>query len=428
MWNTKNPVEFAEKKLGIKLDEWQRDYIKTEGNVAIRAARQSGKSFAQSLRVALFALLNKGTQTLIIGAVDRQSVGLFEKVKSHITNLAKWNIKGKPTMHKIELTNGSKIIAEPAGRTGYGLRFLTIHKLVCDEAHYIPEEVFIAVRPMLATTDGTIDLLSTPKGNKGYFYDAFEDEETKKDFKQFHVRWQDCPRHSESFIKRERRTMTKLQFAQEYDAVFLDSLQAFFTLELINNCIKIQRNQEKGNLFLGVDLAGYGGDENAFVNLKEIEKKKLEVLDNIETTEKVSAHETVKKISDLNKTWNYKKIGLDDGGIGTPILDFCLEDPKLKRKTVGINNASRSIEHSKKGKKKLLKEDLYGNLKILMEQKFIKLPNNPKLKQSLLSIQYEIDEVTGNIKIFGKYSHITEALIRAAWCAKTKGLNIRAFC
>ena len=104
MWNTKNPLSLAERKLGIELDDWQRDYINTEGSTAVRAGRQSGKSFAESLRSALFALLNPGTLTLIIGAVDRQSVELFEKVKSHIVELAKHNIKGKPTMHKIELT------------------------------------------------------------------------------------------------------------------------------------------------------------------------------------------------------------------------------------------------------------------------------------------------------------------------------------
>ena len=162
MWTAKCPVRFAEKKLGIELDEWQREYIGAEGNTAVRAGRQSGKSFAESLRVALFALLNAKTQTLVIGAVDRQSTELFEKIKSHINALAGHQIKGKPTMHKLELRNGSKILAHPAGRTGYGLRNYTIHKLVADEAHYIPNEVFVAELPMLATTGGTIDVLSTP--------------------------------------------------------------------------------------------------------------------------------------------------------------------------------------------------------------------------------------------------------------------------
>ena len=422
LWNAKNAVAFAEQKIGIKLDDWQKQYINTEGNTAVRAGRQSGKSFAESLRVALFALLHPKTQTLIIGAVDRQSVELFEKVKSHIIVLAKNNIKGKPTMHKIELSNGSKIIALPCGRTGYGLRNYAIHKLVVDEAHYVPEEVFVAVRPMLATTGGTIDLLSTPRGNKGFFHDCFSDDE----FTTFHVLSKDCPRITEEFLKSEKKRMTKLQFAQEYEAEFLDQLQQFFSKDLIDSCI-IPPNLPSfvGGHFLGVDFAGYGGDENAFVTL--VNKDKKSYVSEYETSEKVSAWETVNKVIRLNEQHNYKKIGVDDGGLGTPILDFLLEHNKLRRKVIGLNNAKRNID--KDGKvKTLMKNDMYGNLKMMMEQGLIKIPDSEDIIRSLLSIQIEINEETKKEIIFGKYSHITEALIRAAWLVKSKGLNIMAFC
>ena len=73
-------------------------------------------------------------------------------------------------------------------------------------------------------------------------------------------------------------------------------------------------------------------------------------------------------------------------------------------------------------RKKTMKEDLYTNLRTLMEKGDIKLFNSPELKQSLRSIQYENSE-TG-LRIYGNYSHIAEALIRAAWCMKDKSLNI----
>ena len=431
LWNAKDAVAYAEKKIGVKLDEWQRLYINTKGNTAVRAGRQSGKSFAESLRVALFALQNPNTQTLIIGAVDRQSVELFEKVKAHLIILAKNNIKGRPTMHKIALSNGSKIIALPCGRTGYGLRNYAIHKLVVDEAHYVPEEVFVAVRPMLATTGGTIDLLSTPRGNKGFFHDCFSDDE----FTTFHVLSKDCPRITEDFLKSEQKRMTKLQFSQEYEAEFLDQLQQFFSKDLIDSCIIPQSSTPEvgrvcspvstGGYFLGVDFAGYGGDENAFVTLSN--GKKVSFVSQYETSEKVSAWETVNTIIRLNEQLNYKKIGVDDGGLGTPILDFLLEHNKLRRKVIGLNNAKRNID--KDGKvKTLMKNDMYGNLKMMMEQGLIKIPDSEDIIRSLLSIQIEINEETKKEIIFGKYSHITEALIRAAWLVKSKGLNIMAFC
>ncbi len=419
LWNVKDAVAFAEKKLGITLDNWQKEYISHKGNTVVRAGRQSGKSFAESLRVALFALINPKTSTLIIASVDRQSIELLEKVKAQIIGLAPSQIKGRPTFHKIELKNGSKIIAEPAGQTGYGLRGFTVDKLVADEAHYIPDAVFVAIRPMLATTGGTLDLLSTPRGNEGFFYDCFQSD----DFHKIHIMSKDCPRISDEFLDQERKRMTKLEYCQEYEAEFLDALQQFFTRELIDECI--DKNVINGQKFLGVDFGGYGGDQNAFVTLNNANK--ISFLSEFETTERVKAWETVQKIIELNQRNNYKKIGVDDGGLGSPILDYLLTHNALRRKTIGLNNASRSVD-MEKGHKRLLKEDMYGNLKIMMEQGLIKLPEDDELRRSLMSIQFVVDKETRNIKIFGRYSHITEGLIRAAWLVKSKGLNIMAFC
>ena len=57
-----------------------------------------------------------------------------------------------------------------------------------------------------------------------------------------------------------------------------------------------------------------------------------------------------------------------------------------------------------------------------MEQKKIFLLNKSDIKMSLRSIQYEYLEK--GLKIHGKYTHIVEGLIRAAWCVKDKHLNI----
>ena len=392
LWTAKSAVDFAEKKLQVKLDEWQKNYINAPGNTAVRAGRQSGKSFAESFRVALFALLNPKTQTLIIGAVDRQSVELFEKVKSIILILAKQMIKGRPTMHKLELRNGSKIIALPAGRTGYGLRNYTIHKLVADEAHYIGEEVWNAVRPMLATTGGTIDMLSTPRGNEGFFYDAFQSD----DFTTFHVTSEDCPRISKEFLAQEKRRMTKMQYAQEYLAEFLDALQQFFPEALIDKCL-VKEWKRPGYNYLGVDFAGHGVDPNAYVTIKNYGKECY--VSNTEEVETQTAWKTVQRILFLNSKHNYKKIGVDDGGLGAPILDFMLTHNALKRKAIGLNNASRVIDRVG-GTSRLKGMEMYANLKIMMEQGLLKIHEKDEvLIRSLMSVQCEINKETGSIKI-----------------------------
>ena len=93
---------------------------------------------------------------------------------------------------------------------------------------------------------------------------------------------------------------------------------------------------------------------------------------------------------------------------------------------MSIENARRTIEYDpeKPRQKQISKEDLYSNLQVLMEQGNISLLDDPEIAASLRSVQYEYDEETGNLKIFGRYTHIAEGLIRACWCVKDKSLNL----
>jgi len=132
--------------------------------------------------------------------------------------------------------------------------------------------------------------------------------------------------------------------------------------------------------------------------------------------------DTVREILHADQKHNYRNIYIDDGGMGVGVFDPLLEHEQTKRKVVAINNSSRTIDRDER-RKRLLKEDLYGNLLTLMEQGRIKIKDNPETIQSLKSIQCEYTD-TGKMKLFGSYTHITEALIRAAWCVKSKSLNI----
>ena len=66
------------------------------------------------------------------------------------------------------------------------------------------------------------------------------------------------------------------------------------------------------------------------------------------------------------------------------------------------------------------------NFKNLAEQRKVKLFDDPRIRQSLRSMQMDYSE--GVLKIYGNYDHIFEALKRAAHCMKDKTLNIMAFC
>jgi len=408
----------------MNLDPWQQEVLDTKGNIALRSGRQVGKSTIISIKAALYAATHKNKHVLIIASVERQAQLLFEKVMDTLFRKYRSMIKRgkeKPTKSKVCLTNGSVIRCLPTGLSGYGIRGFTVDLLIADEAAFIPEEVWTAVTPMLAVSKGNIILLSTPFGKGGYFYECFQDEA----YTNFHISSEDCPRRDEKFLKKERERMTRLQYAQEYLGEFVDELRQFFPTELIKKCMiarpSVPLSKFAGDYFLGVDVARMGGDESVLFSVQRIRKKRL-VQTDMEVFENAYLTETVQRIKIADKKSKYKKIYIDDGGLGVGVFDPLLEDPQTRRRVVPINNASRGLDSGGEKRKKLLKEDLYNNLLHLMENGKIKYWEDPKIMLSLKSVQSEY--VNGKLKIFGNYTHIAEAMIRAAWCMKDKALNI----
>ena len=425
----------------MELDKWQKEVLDCKTNLCLCSGRQVGKSTVISMKAGEEAIKTPNQSIMIIASVERQALLLFEKVLSYIYKKDKSLIKtgkNKPTKHEIKLKNGSIIRCLPTGDSGYGIRGYTINSLYADEAHFIKEDVWQAVTPMLATTGGRINLLSTPFGAQGYFYDRFYDPK----FTSIHVNAEEVaearPEPQRTWMlnhqKDEKERMTKLQYQQEYLGLFVGGIQRFIPDELIDKvCILPRDDTLKDNLFitsfnrfLGIDIARMGGDETVLVSFDRIERKRLIQID-IEIPEPQTLTDTARLIIHKDKQLNHKKIFMDDGGLGVGVYDILYDDPQTRNKVVGLNNASREIEKTinqgktKIKKKTLLGEDMAIHLKVLMEQGKIQLFNTPRIRQSLRSMQCDMSE--GKLKIYGNYSHIFEALKRAGWSLKDKSLK-----
>lgn len=411
----------------FKWDKWQQSVLDAKGNVTLRSGRQVGKSEVISEKASRFALDNPGTTILIIAASQRQSSLLFEKVRGRMD--AEEDVYAeRPTLTKILLKNGSRIYSLPAGRTGYFIRGFTIDMLIADEAAYIPETVWNAVIPMIAVSKkirgmGHIVLLSTPFGKGGFFFDSFTDN----DFSAFHASSEDCPRIPMKFLRKEKERMTKAEYRQEYLGEFTDEWNQFFPTKLIKDCMTfIEWNKKKdsipgANYYLGLDLARYGGDEVAYVIVEE-ENNKLKAVKCI-TRDRVSSTQTIGETGVIDNEWKFKRIFTDSGGLGGPVLDQ-LQEKLGKRRVIGLDNSTKGIQKEGEEKRvKILKEDLYSHTLMLMETGKLQLISNMDLLRSMKSITFEYT-ADKKIKIFGNYSHLTEALVRACWGLKNKGLNL----
>ncbi len=415
-----------------KWDKWQQEVLNHEGNITIRSGRQVGKSEVIGAKGCKFAMENPGTTTLIIAASQRQSSLIFEKVKANVDRACedkKQNLYSEPpTLTKIYLKNGSKIYCLPAGRTGYFIRGYTIDLLIADEAAYIPETVWNAVIPMIAVSRkargmGYIILLSTPFGKGGYFYDSFTDD----DFKHVHKSSETCMRIPSDFLRKEKERMTKEEYNQEYKGEFTEDWHQLFPTALIKKCMSIMVWEKKkdykkeARYYCGLDISRYGGDENAWVVIEDLNHMLRAVM--CLTTDRISTTDTVGRTGILDDEWKFRLIITDSGGLGGAVTDQLME--KLgKRRVIGIDNAKKGIIVEGEEKRvKILKEDLYSFTLKMMETGKLELINNLKLLKSLKSITFEYT-ADKHIRIFGSYSHLAEALVRACWGIKEKGLNI----
>lgn len=416
------------------LDNWQKSVLKAEGNLCINSGRQVGKSQTIAIKVSEYGLKNVNKNILIVSITEDQAEMMIQKILLFLNDNARWAIcKGKkrPTKHKIELMNGSVIRCKAVGQYGLGILGMTIDVLVCDEAAYMPEAVWAAATPMLLTTGGWLWLLSTPNAKAGYFYEAYTND--KMGFKTFHVNSEEVAESRPepmktrmlTYLASEKARMTDLNYAQQYLAQFLEELGQLFSDDLIRGAQVLDRLTEApgvGEYYLGVDVARLGGDECTF--------EVLEVIDDVLYQREnfmfkyVLTTETIDKVLELDRKYCFKKIYIDDGGLGVAVFDQLLVNQQTKRKVVAINNASRSIDIDDSRHKKLLKEDLYFNFKNLLEKGKVKLLRDLEVFTSFKSIVLEHSSKTNDVRIYGSYSHIVEGLIRAAWCVKDKGLRL----
>ena len=121
--------------------------------------------------------------------------------------------------------NGSRVVSLPG--TAETVRGFSAPRLVIeDEAAFVEDGLYGAVRPMLAVSSGRLILMSTPHGKRGHFHEAWKDG--GPEWLKIEVKALDCPRISEAFLETERREIGDLWFRQEYGCEFLETIVQVF--------------------------------------------------------------------------------------------------------------------------------------------------------------------------------------------------------
>jgi len=204
---------------GLDPDPWQRQFLlSVEKQVLLNCCRQSGKSTATAARALHTALVAPRSLVLLLSPTQRQSTELFRKVRDA------YDAVGRPvpaladarSQARLELANGSRVLGLPS-KEGNIRGYSRVALLLIDEAAKVHDDLYRSVRPMLAVSRGRIVCLSTPFGQRGFF---FREWHSHHPWRRFRVPWTDCPRIEPAFIDNEVASLGKSWVDQEYNCLF----------------------------------------------------------------------------------------------------------------------------------------------------------------------------------------------------------------
>ncbi len=223
-----DPVCLAE-RIGIAPDPWQANLLRSSGKqLILNCSRQAGKSTVSSLLALHEALYNTRGLILLLSPSLRQSQELFRKVKDAYGALNGACPVVEESALRLELQNGSRVVSLP-GKEATVRGFSGVTLLVVDEASRVPDELYQAVRPMLAVSGGRLILLSTPFGKRGFFFREWS--EGGHDWDRVQVTAEQCPRIANDWLQKERAAIGDWWYRQEYGCEFVETLDQVFTYD-----------------------------------------------------------------------------------------------------------------------------------------------------------------------------------------------------
>lgn len=177
---------------------------------------------------------NPDSLTIVVSPTARQSGEFVRKASTFVRRLGFKPQGDGDNEISLLLPNDSRIVGLP-GTEATVRGFSSVSLLLVDEASRVSDDLYLAVRPMLAVSNGALWLLSTPHGQRGFFYETWA--HGGPEWERIQVPASECPRIAPEFLNEERAAMGDRWFRQEYGCEFTQSEDRLFDLELIQSAI-----------------------------------------------------------------------------------------------------------------------------------------------------------------------------------------------
>jgi len=364
---------------GISLYDWQKRWLDDENRFRIMLkSRAVGGSFLIALESFLDSLLNSNHTTLLVSFSMRQSLELFRKVKEHINTWRGIRIRVgeetytftatlSETKTQVEFQNGSRITSLPNNPDA--IRGYRADHVYVDEAAMFKNdfEIKAAIIPTIAGKEGRLSLISTPKGKRGWFYEAW----TSDVFSKHEVHYSMAPHITKTDLEGMRASLSPLEWEQEMELKFIDEINALFPYELILACTddyEPELRQYSEPIYLGIDFGRYR-DSTVICAIEKGEKLRVVFLEEMLGVDFNTQLSTIHKIIEILRPIG---IAIDKTGMGIPLFDI------LSRTYPHIEGITFTVK---------MKTALINMLVNIFSNKKIIIPTHEKLINQLRQFQ-----------------------------------------
>ena len=324
----------------------------------------------------------------------------------------------------------SSIISQPASAAVRGGR----KDIYFDEFAHIRDarKLYQAATPATVRGDSRLTIVSTPLGQSGLFYDIFTDQKSYPSFSRHSVPWFECsafvrpellpeaiayaadktsPVWNMSSEERVRHYGNDkmlgqflnfggdlMSFVTEFEAMFFDEADAYFTLDLIVQAKQTTDEQpiwkdlppgwkSEGRVTIGVDLARKR-DETVFTVVEHLDDGRARVVMCYATQEPYEKQ--YDKLRDLSQRANASRVTIDETGLGQMFVDWAKGsgDKKPIKNAEGVSFTNQK------------KEKWATTFKADLQKKRVLLIEHPQLTRQIHGIRRTRTE-TGLFKFEG---------------------------
>ncbi len=223
-----DPAEFAQVSLRFEADEIQARALRSGSRkIILNCCRQFGKTSVASLLALHLAWFVPKSLIIIISYIKDQAAEAYRKIETFQSIMEDRPPDIEHSKVSMAFANRSRILIL-SGKEG-SVRGYSPSLIIVDEASRVPDETYFSLRPALAVSGGSLMLVSTPKGRRGFFYHEWKSGE---EWERYEVTAWQCPRISDEWLRAEREKIGPLWFGQEYECKFIETSNYMFDPEL----------------------------------------------------------------------------------------------------------------------------------------------------------------------------------------------------